>query len=1060
MAERKRKGQDREEEQGKVNAPAGPNLYPIDIGLNGKLITSIDPVQGAGVNFQTLKNLRYTPNGIKGILGMSKINTTALSSYPKIRSGIHFRKDTPAESHVLVQAYNSGLTEAKIYENETAIPSQGDFNATALHTDSSGASWGRWSKAPDGCIAYCNGVDTMVWGGDEYRVASFINFNPDASFKYDYTEAVTNTLTDSVNTAFLKTVAGGGGNDSNAVLLLNANSDFTDSASGSAPAKTVTASGAVINTTTKKFGAGSIFFDGVNDYCSTLDHADFDYSDGTWTVDFWIYNNADTSGYIYNQQTDANNNIRLYNTSDTLYFRIMSGGTDVVSISCPTSSLSNLAWHHVALVENGDSYKIYIDGVEKGTTTDTDRPANYTGTVYIGSNQGTGNYLSAYIDEFRVSKIARWTADFTPPTAAYSTSSAVTHVYIGSVRPIRGAKFYVLTANTAAATTTAFYWDGSAWASVTNLTDGTASSGKALAQTGSIIFDDTKSIAKTSILYANQFYWYYFKFDGIDNNTAIYYTTLDCSFQAIKDIWDAAERNCLSFKLLKTTLEDYTLQIATDDYDDSASHTFVNLGAMTSSQYCYAGFDNPVTALYFYIAGGKENTNTATISIDYWNGTAWTSVGTVQDATLSSGKTLGRTGIVSWNAIAAGTEFTTSLTNEINFYYYRIGFSATLSANCYLYYLTAIPTQKQIGQYKFPILWQNRLWLCSNQGGKKNWIRGGSYGTVCVFNGSDSVELFFGGDEEVTAAAPLFTRFGGSVYDILIITKRNETYLVDGTSPEDYRVYMVAPNYGCPAPETLRICDMGVETSFGSNKHVAVWQSSNAIVIFDGNTIMPISDDISNFFDPADSRCINSSMVHRSIGFYNKNKREYTWCFASGSSTSLNEEWVYNFRENKWYEVDRGSKDLQLGINVIDTNGNDFIYGAIDTGYLERLENGTSWDGSDMTYNFRTSDMSFNGVMYETSIRFLKLAGKAKNITANDISITHYLNGSSTATTPSITAISPDSSNRIFQVVRSLNSGKGTYHSLDFSIITNNETIGLEPLRLGLMVKVEREDIK
>ena len=109
-------------------------------------------------NYKTLKNIRYTDNGIRGIRGMTKINSTALSAHPKIRHVHQFEKSQPAENHVLVQAYNSGETQSKVYRNDTASPSTGDFTATALHTDASGASKGRFCNCYLGRLVYCNGA--------------------------------------------------------------------------------------------------------------------------------------------------------------------------------------------------------------------------------------------------------------------------------------------------------------------------------------------------------------------------------------------------------------------------------------------------------------------------------------------------------------------------------------------------------------------------------------------------------------------------------------------------------------------------------------------------------------------------------------------------------------------------------------------------------------------------------------------------------------------------------------------------------------------------------------
>ena len=180
-------------------------------------------------NFKTLKNMRYTEGGIEGTNGCSKINTSVVDSiYFKPRSGYHFRKDRPAESHVLLQSYNYDGTRSRVFQNKTAIPNPGSFESAAVHEDesygvftgtyghslaivtdlystdathgiavgtlaSTDATHGiaaspiditavitaetpraRFSRGPMGHVIYSNGVESQIWGGDASRVAAFI----------------------------------------------------------------------------------------------------------------------------------------------------------------------------------------------------------------------------------------------------------------------------------------------------------------------------------------------------------------------------------------------------------------------------------------------------------------------------------------------------------------------------------------------------------------------------------------------------------------------------------------------------------------------------------------------------------------------------------------------------------------------------------------------------------------------------------------------------------------------------------------------------------------------
>lgn len=60
--------------------------------LNGKMITSEDPLI-IGQNFRNLINMRYGEGAPRTVAGMTKINTTVLTTYLKVRSAFHFRKN-------------------------------------------------------------------------------------------------------------------------------------------------------------------------------------------------------------------------------------------------------------------------------------------------------------------------------------------------------------------------------------------------------------------------------------------------------------------------------------------------------------------------------------------------------------------------------------------------------------------------------------------------------------------------------------------------------------------------------------------------------------------------------------------------------------------------------------------------------------------------------------------------------------------------------------------------------------------------------------------------------
>lgn len=203
------------------------------------------------------------------------------------------------------------------------------------------------------------------------------------------------------------------------------------------------AGGAAASSTRDKFGSHSCYFGGSSGRITTGDHADFDFSDGTWTVDcFARIDDSETGNHaLWFQSTNTSNYIRFFLDngafSFTPTFEIYASGAPVLSLVSGTSyAVGTVAWRHYCMVEDGDTYSMYVDGVRVATTTSTARPANYTGSFYIGSsNLSDEKDLTGYVDEFRVFNAAKYSgASFSVPTEAYR--SALSRQLVGTSQQV------------------------------------------------------------------------------------------------------------------------------------------------------------------------------------------------------------------------------------------------------------------------------------------------------------------------------------------------------------------------------------------------------------------------------------------------------------------------------------------------------------------------------------------------------------------------------------------------------------------------------------------------
>jgi len=78
------------------------------------------------------------------------------------------------------------------------------------------------------------------------------------------------------------------------------------------------------------------------------------------------------------------------------------------------------------------------------------------------------------------------------------------------------------------------------------------------------------------------------------------------------------------------------------------------------------------------------NSNAATMTVEYWNGSAWTAVTGLTDGTSTGGFAFGVDGQITWTGAAAAStpsNWAASTINSISAYWVRIGFSAALDAS-------------------------------------------------------------------------------------------------------------------------------------------------------------------------------------------------------------------------------------------------------------------------------------------------------------------------------------------------------------------------------------------
>lgn len=209
----------------------------------------------------------------------------------------------------------------------------------------------------------------------------------------------------------------------------NGSTTFTDS---SLSAKTATVTGgAQISTAQSKFGGASGVFDKVDDRLS-YSSSDFAFGTGDFTVEAWIYSRdvsgATTRGWFQTStvsgglQPSYGNGLTIFQ-GYTPAPSTLDGGI-VVAIDgenyfgSTTAVLFVNQWQHVAVTRSASTCRVFVDGVVVGSRSNS---SNLTGSnLCVGGYYDTTYLYDGYIDELRITKgVARYTANFTPPTAPF-----------------------------------------------------------------------------------------------------------------------------------------------------------------------------------------------------------------------------------------------------------------------------------------------------------------------------------------------------------------------------------------------------------------------------------------------------------------------------------------------------------------------------------------------------------------------------------------------------------------------------------------------------------------
>lgn len=401
------------------NIVAGSNITLGVVG-NDITISSIGGGTGAGIDDINISNTTtYSSEKVENIIDNLNISvneaTETMSGTIMLAGDLGGTSSNPIITGINgVEIDSSNISNGRLlgYNNTTGRNEYMDINITGIVGSAnivvpSGSSMTLISKQ-EAVIIHPEVADDkmMINVQEQVTGASTSDSHLDFSNTNQYTFQDINKMVLESNKAELNVKTN---------ILMHMNENATKDEIG----HTITNSGVVLNTDIKKFGTGSAYFSGAIGTQLVSTSNDYDFS-GNFTVDFWLMSTTTNNDMHTLQVRDVPSGGFAIHISNNIisYF-----DTNNVTPITVIGTIIKDTWNHFAMVRNNNVTKFYINGIVSTYIPNTFAGGNLK-TILLG-NRYDGNYpFTGYIDEFRVSKKAVWTSNFTVP-AQYELPYAI-----------------------------------------------------------------------------------------------------------------------------------------------------------------------------------------------------------------------------------------------------------------------------------------------------------------------------------------------------------------------------------------------------------------------------------------------------------------------------------------------------------------------------------------------------------------------------------------------------------------------------------------------------------
>ena len=611
--------------------------------------------------------------------------------------------------------------------------------------------------------------------------------------------------------------------------------------------------------------------------------------------------------------------------------------------------------------------------------------------------------------------------------------------------------FTVSAVNGTASVATAYYWkNDESWAD-TSATDGTISpAGTTLGQTGSFTWT-TPSDEIPKEQFGKTGYWYQIRVSvALDAEVEVSSVTYGGDFCDLENVWNG-------------TL-DYLIEAIFDDDSASLKFTYptnaIDISDMTTSDKILLSSYDKLMGLFIDV-GSTPNTETTTTivagDIEYWNGSAWTSVGTPKDHTAG----LNNSGAILWDRMS--DDYQRYLPEaQYTAYWYRLNITTATVTGDPVIAISGIPyfEMATLGKGGTSTIWKDRACYTFNK--YPQYIYVSAKNRINVLNGDDFaiLEAGDGRSNEVTCMKKFYNEL--MVWQAEKGKEGGCLTLFEGYSPKTFGKLVLSTKVGTFNNKSAVVVD-GVLTATKTDekfKTLAYFISHQGICATDGLTVTIISDDIQNYFNPTSSDCIRRGYTDEMWIEHDTAYNVLRLGLVTGSTASVcNTFPVYDLVDKTWSFDEIFKDDSTAGLSCMTeveaASGNIPILqygGGTDDGGIYRLN--TETDDLDVA---NTSHAIDSYAQIEIGIEGLvlalrKLILRMKVQSAGDCVVTPYRNDTAGSDTLTLSMVAQNTGDKVRRHRVSINA-QDQQLSLKFQNDTASQELHLLDLGVELWEK-------